>query len=560
MYQYAAITFSPVQGFIEKTRKLRDLYGSSIILSYLSQYIAQEAKTISGVDVISPGLINTAQGMPNRILLKNKETGFDSKKLEQWVRETLLTAWRKVCDECKKWIEFKLRFVYLNYHWDRDWGLWRTNTWEIFWGSGNTIAEAMKDLENRKLSRNWTGVNWIGESSSITGTDAIAWPGLGSESREPKRIDWNQEEKEIKKFYRHLAFILEGKNPEQQPPDEKPEGKYIDENEKLNIPELIKRLITLPEIADQIKDGLLPSELREKGFTDLSRRPQDNPNGKQGQWTGWFMGDGDQVGKFLTEEVEPKRGDEGIHEFSQKMRLWGERFLKEFPKKNMGRIVYAGGDDFLGLIYNQDFPKDSQDSIPLDQVLKWLKTLHKDWQTDKPEWMQAVTLSVGFVWAAPSVPQRDVLQHCREAEQQSKRQGRDRLTIRILFNNGQYVQWTTPWEYLEILDHYQDRDGNHNWNHIYNDLAKLKSRHAFSLAYVDTELVLNKDNKQEFLDDRKALLKFFDCYFEGYEEKLGKAEKLLFKHTTETAYERAKAMIHWIDDLITVGWYLSRKI
>ncbi|MBW4442550.1 MAG: hypothetical protein KME10_15220 [Plectolyngbya sp. WJT66-NPBG17] len=38
---YTAITFAPVQGFIEKSRKLRDLYGSSFILSYLANALCK---------------------------------------------------------------------------------------------------------------------------------------------------------------------------------------------------------------------------------------------------------------------------------------------------------------------------------------------------------------------------------------------------------------------------------------------------------------------------------------------------------------------------------------
>ena len=56
---YTAISFAPVQGFIEKSRKLRDLYGASLILSYLSQKIVEKAKKHLGEgSVISPGLID----------------------------------------------------------------------------------------------------------------------------------------------------------------------------------------------------------------------------------------------------------------------------------------------------------------------------------------------------------------------------------------------------------------------------------------------------------------------------------------------------------------------
>jgi CRISPR-associated protein len=55
---YTAISFAPVQGFIEKSRKLRDLYGASLILSYLSQGLCRAAEQIPNCTVISPGLID----------------------------------------------------------------------------------------------------------------------------------------------------------------------------------------------------------------------------------------------------------------------------------------------------------------------------------------------------------------------------------------------------------------------------------------------------------------------------------------------------------------------
>ncbi len=129
---YAAITFSPVQGFIEKSRKLRDLYGGSIILSYLSQQLVEAAKTYQ-LQVISPGLVDVAQGMPNRILIKGD---FSQHPLEAWVPNTLLGAWKAILSECKQWIEHNIpeQSPDFFYHWHRDWEMWGTHTWEIFWG------------------------------------------------------------------------------------------------------------------------------------------------------------------------------------------------------------------------------------------------------------------------------------------------------------------------------------------------------------------------------------------------------------------------------------------
>ena len=153
MNEYTAVTFAPVQGFIEKSRKLRDLYGASLILSYLSQQLVLYVENTEGLTVISPAIPNLQKGMPNRILIK----GEMSKKNAQ---EILLSAWKDILKVCRTWIENKL--PEFKYHWEREWTLWGGHTWEIFHGTGCCIESAMNDLETNKLSRDWSGVNWIG--------------------------------------------------------------------------------------------------------------------------------------------------------------------------------------------------------------------------------------------------------------------------------------------------------------------------------------------------------------------------------------------------------------
>lgn len=531
MYQYAAITFSPVQGFIEKTRKLRDLYGASIILSYLSQYIVQEAQTLSGIDVISPGLVDTAQGMPNRILLKNNNGNFRLEELNQWVRDTLLTGWKNICNHCKTWIETKIPESNSNtfYHWERDWDLWKNHTWEVFSGVGNTIVEAMEDLENNKLGRNWTGVNWIGESSSITGTDAIAWPGLGKGTRNPKYFKPSQEKHKIADFYKELSRVLEAKSGQNSETIEEPEGKFLDLNERLSIPELVKRLITRDDIRKPLKN--IPHLNR---FTDLVRKP--NPEtGTPGQWTGWFMGDGDEVGKHLKNLAASEDGDQEIRKFSEAMRNWGKHFMKNFPQ-HLGRIIYAGGDDFLGVIYS----KNPSEPIKSHQAIDWLMKLPEEWEKHR----ENINLSVGFVWAGHSVPQRDILQHCREAEQRSKSLGRNRLTLRVVFNSGQFVQWTCPWNYLSILQKYCDRDGGKNWGHIYNDFAQLKARHAIDFNQATGQI------------NYRLALSLMNIYFNDEGNYVWKNRRDIVdkNDSSENAY------LNWINDLINVGWQLYSEV
>lgn len=527
--KYVAVNFSPVQVFIEKSRKLRDLYGASEILSYLSKKII-DAAIECGVEVISPGLPDIEQGTPNRILLKGD---FSQEQAE----EALLTGWKEVVEECRKWVDDNLRHLG-PYCWDDKWNHWGNHCWEIFWAQGDSPTSAMRELENKKLSRQWVGINWIGESSSLTGADGIAFPGLGDIKRNPMIINYKAEKKRIEDFYSGLATITESTTTSEV------EGKFIDPNEKLSIPELIKRLVTLPEIAKRFGMTALS-----KGFQEIQRKPEPSTD-TPGQWTGWFMGDGDKVGKHL-QHIAEMQGDAGLKRFSDAVRSWGNDFAKNFSRDVegvRGRVIYAGGDDFFGVIYNKP-----SNPVPAFCAYEWLMSLEDKWKRHG----QPITLSMGFVWVGGSVPQRDVLQHCREAEKLAKSMGRDRLTIRVLFNSGQYVQWVCPWKYLHILKKYTDRNGNNyekwerhgrderflpNWNHIYNDLNQLIARHGIDLNP-------NKKN----VDDTLALA-LFNIYFKDKDYLIDNSSHIVGENDS---YQK---IIKWISNLIYVGWQICTDI
>lgn len=521
---YTAVSFAPIQGFIEKSRKLRDLFGASLILSYLSQKLTEAAEADPKLTVISPALIRVQEGMPNRILIRGMFEPNDVEKIRNDVENTLIQSWDRILTVCREWIEQNIP-TQDDYHWEAEWIRWKQYSWEIFWGTGNTIEAAMRDLERRKLKRDWTGINWTGESSSLTGTDAIAWPGLGRVNPHPSRQLSADEQKELRQFYKQLAWVLD--DPYDRagkivPDNAEPEGKYIAANEKLSIPELVKRLVTFSKLAKQI--GM--KEL-DQGFKDIVRESR--------HWTGWFMGDGDKVGDHLKELAT----DDDCHRFSQAMRDWGKTFKDNFPDRR-GRVIYAGGDDFLGVLYS-----DREDSpVPPQSAFEWLQQFPAEWVKHE----QPITVSVGFVWAANRVPQRDVLQHCREAEKRAKSLGRNRVTIRVVFNSGQYVQWTCPWDQLKILQQYCDRNrncqGKQNWNHVYSDWATLKARHAIRLRETDSQKV-----------DSYLACEILDFYFSN-------AAKTISQDSPDRRWNYVAGdnsdltIVEWIDSLIQVGWQL----
>ena len=146
---YTAISFAPVQGFIEKSRKLRDLYGASQILSYLSERLIAYAKA-SNFEVISPGLLSVKEGMPNRILLMgNQALNRDE------LKKILIDEWGKILDRCRTWVEQQLNeYSYTwsqteddrNIHkgeWELEWERWKSYAWEVFWGYGARVKHAI---------------------------------------------------------------------------------------------------------------------------------------------------------------------------------------------------------------------------------------------------------------------------------------------------------------------------------------------------------------------------------------------------------------------------------
>ncbi|UBF24353.1 hypothetical protein K9N68_21940 [Kovacikia minuta CCNUW1] len=499
---YTAITFAPVQGFIEKSRKLRDLYGSSFILSYLANALCQAVKDSTEHSLISPALIDVTQGTPNQILI----AGYFPEQQAQTIFET---AWSQLIQQCKAWIQQNL--PEFDYCWRREWSLWTTHAWEFFWTTGMTIQAARENLNDVKHSRDWTGINWMGESSTLSGADGVAFPGMGRKVN-PKYHPIRYESDKVRRYYENLsrrdgetqftdetnidAFLRSEIAAFYAALSQHPElgSATISEREQLSIPELVKRLVTIEAIARPLKLEFPES------FKDISRWQDYDANDTNADtkkpWTGWFCGDGDRAGDYLKQLSGQPNEPLEIATFSTTMRQWGNTLQRTFRN---GRIIYAGGDDFLG-VFNR-----TRSELKAQECLDWFYRFQPNvW--DRPE-AKPITASVGFVWAAPGIPQREVLQQCRDAEKAAKAEGRDRLALRVLFNSGNYLEWVCPWRFLPVLQDYRDRtpqNGTTTWARIFNDVAMLEARHAFQ----------GKDDKGKPVNNGlEVALALFNAYF-----------------------------------------------
>ncbi|SKB13809.1 conserved hypothetical protein [Planktothrix sp. PCC 11201] len=595
---YAVITFAPVQGFIENSRKLRDLYGSSYILSLLSWVICQEAKK-RNFKVVSPATINVVQGMPNQIIITGEITQPDLDEIKKQFNR----VWKLLAETCRIWIQEQL--PEFSYTWQRHWQLWEKHAWEFFAAlgkAGETITEVRERLNQVKHSRDWIGINWQGESSTLSGGDAIAYPELGNKT-DPRSYDYKAVKEKVRDFYQKLQYKL-GESFIKSTPDlyvpkiylqersQEYGAAFIDMREELSIPELIKRLITHRVIVDKLVKELesldLPDQdgsLREIGkklnpesFKDLNRLKTDKNPQEEKYWTGWFLGDGDQAGKYFKMLGEKARElgedgksiedeENGTNDFSLEMRKWGQELEKNQDQylQDKGRIIYAGGDDFFGVLYKGDRQIKPQECLQLMSSFK-----SNIWQHPEPK---KITSSVGFVWAGSQVPQRDILQHCRDAEKAAKKSGRDRIAFRILFNSGNHLEWVCPWWLLDqkellkndkillkpqhsLIESYQDRSGEKNWTHFYQDVATLKSRHAFKDEQNDIALALIEIY---FGKEWKDILSHPDYRWNQYDEYelqtftgiLGDPKEF------DTDKKVNESLNKWVINLAKVGFYLT---
>ncbi|NJO64248.1 MAG: CRISPR-associated protein [Richelia sp. RM2_1_2] len=554
---YTVITFAPVQGFIEKSRKLRDLYGSSYLLSYISWVICNAAEKHS-CTVVSPALPNITQGMPNQIII---EGNFP----ENEAKSALLTAWKCITETCREWIEDHVGNKEDYQSWKRIWGLWTKYAWEFFWVQGKpgeSISDVRGKLNEKKRARDWTGINWQGESSTLSGADAIAYPKLGFNS-DPREYNYQQEKKDVTDFYTALS--------------EKLGESFIDPKEELSVPELIKRMITYETVSKQLIENFrkefgqngvniepliqeiqqISNDLQPFSFKDLNRHKDNEAQSDRG-FQGWFQGDGDKAGEYL------KKYPEKTNDFSKEMRDWGKWF-KNKPLK-FGRVIYAGGDDFLGVFFDRE---DEGEKLEPKDCVDWFENFKSSiWHQQKTskEEQKKITVSVGFVWAFSGIPQRDVLQHCREAEKSAKTNGRDRIAFRILFNNGNHLEWVCPWWLLEsgLLSSYQDREGKQNWTHIYNDIAVLESRHAFDGDGLDIALGLLEIYFPDYVDviknEHKQLHPNDANLTEITAGILG--EQRMYYQENSKEIDRIKvnqALTNWIINLAKVGFHLCQQ-
>ena len=472
---FTAVTFAPVQSFIRSSRKLRDLYGSSLLLSHLARALYDDASLPGrGHAVISPAAVNSTRGVPNTLLVQGAYARADAEA-------AVLGAWRQVLKACRDWLEQKLSHKPTDWapghwsasDWEASWGAsWKAcerHSWELFLGQGDTIQAAQQALGYAKQQRAWEIPNWTGESSTLSSAEAIMRPRM-AEKHDPRLADLASHKEEARKLInilRHNSNLGEA---------------FAGENEEISLTELIKRLVTYRQVASAAF-GCPAQEIIPERFAPLSGQLAADSD-DQPEAIVWFMADGDKVGDHLqrlsaaSDEVTARRN------FSRSMRQWAEALYHDVPNemgKERATVVYAGGDDILGALHET---KPGRRDLRREDLFRWLSLFPQLWTKNG---QAGLTVSMGLVWADHQVPQREALQHARDAEASAKKRGRDRFALRLVYAGGNHLEWTCPWHWFDsIRNNYRDREGRRmesaKWRHLAEDLLWLQERHAIGEA------------------------------------------------------------------------------
>ena len=521
---YTVVTFAPVQSFIRASRKLRDLYGSSLLLSHLAKALADDAAG-RGLAVISPASVHSSRGVPNVLVI-----GGEYRKGH--AQEALQASWKQVLQVCRRWLEDAMPEA--SFDWDSSWKACATHSWELFHGQGATIQAARQALAVNKLQRAWSVPNWTGESSSLSSAEAVARPRMG-QVIDPRQLDHQEAQREA----RHFLQVMRQRLGEA----------FAGQKEELSLNELVKRLVTYKPIAQQLQ-----LQIPERFDKTSSLAGSENETSES---IIWFMADGDAIGAHLQSLGATLGEAEALQSFSAGMREWASGLYQKVPAvmQNRALVVYAGGDDVFGALHESE---PGRRDLTAADLWRWLSEFPRLWKGCGQE---NLTVSMGLVWADSKVPQREALQHARDAEASAKQRGRNRFALRLLYASGNHLEWTCPWQWLEpIRSHYRDREGRSgeraNWRHLADDLAWLRSRQAIAIkprATSKTSATASDTANTTVTATQDTALALWQAYFPGCELQPETGQRTTdaatFRASLQTPEDGGRRFDQWLHDL-----------
>lgn len=197
-----------------------------------------------------------------------------------------------------------------------------------------------------------------------------------------------------------------------------------------------------------VKDGNLSKMITQ--LKQMDQYVEDNHKLIKYHYYAMLAFDGDSMGKWIVGEYFKDGIDvmEAQNELSKALgdyANWVKTILKYISKEEeslLGRVIYAGGEDFLGV-------------IPLNNLFQTMESLRLEFKKQISDKMQPyvkdnteLSFSIGVCIAHYKSPLYQTLKHVRLMEKKAKeyRDEKNALAICVLKRSGEQVETILPWQ------------------------------------------------------------------------------------------------------------------
>lgn len=413
------ISIGPVQGFVAQSRRTRDLWSSSYLLSFLSAHAMHGAQAAGGT-VIQPRIAGDPlyrwvsgqqQGnppqlgsVPNHFVL---EVGGTPSTVAAAARERFNAAWSRVCDAV--WNEYVEPVAGFGNGTEEIWRRQVNGFWEFVWTAGPFEAREGL-LARRKHWRSLQSSEETGDKCTLT-HDFQEISGYiraqGGSERASQDAFWQQ-----MRSKKHLGRL------------------DLRENERLSAIGLVKRLFPLVSqqaIGWRVDRSHWPSTM-EMAARDDGKRGDENTPDQLTPFYAVLLADGDRLGRMVGELGGDQVG-KALSHFTADV----PNIVQHRDPEEAGVTIYAGGDDVLAM-------------LPVEGALDCAQALADRYHAAF-EGETGATLSAAVVFAQARVPLRSVIDEAHRLLDGVAKEGngRDSLAAGVLKGSGRHCQWVSSW-------------------------------------------------------------------------------------------------------------------
>ena len=551
--QYLFIfTIGPVQSFIAQARKAQDLYAGSRILSALVregiQAFQELAKTESSqVSIIFPSNWNAHKAsLPNRFIAKIESINHNDATLESLgikTKESIKKAFENIAKETMKEnfsTEVKKQITrHLEIHWaalpiDVDYKttylqleslLGAVKNVRLFKqlneGKGEMGRKCNLDGENNALFYHGTPALIYHNTGRVAINDFILNPGeaISAVSYLKRKYDKSKSFPSVAE----IALLEAIKSTREHSDKCLSEFKELCNGKNGFVSQCLKRetkiqLGSLENLNTNFDYQLIyPENINTKNFPHEKQREYANQIAEKlashlkDKHYALIMFDGDRMGAWLSGK-NTKHDNKSLEKFHNDFSKKLSAFAKSVDKilEGKGRVIYSGGDDFLGMVNLHH----------LFEVMRDLrKIFHKEVNSKIGQKKEGcnLTFSAGIVVSHYKIPLSEVLNKVRQMEQKAKKEGgRNAFAISVIKHSGEVQEAVFKWDKDK-----ESPNGCSNWNAIETVFQQLKNGN-FSNKFItsltrEMYQIAGLDFKAS--DDFLVLKRNFKCEVERLVEK-----------------------------------------